>query len=205
MSRSKLIELVKAGSRKEVEELIESGAEVNQTDEQGWTALNFAAGSGDLGLVKFLVDKGADVFMVGRDLRTPYLIALAAGHAEVAKFLKEAERSSPERMPDRPDREYCKAYVLGDLLKFPGWSESRINWREKGSGLDNEEADKELNDESIVYLHQDFTVTESMWHNENVIFNDVTAEWKGFCRETLQFKAPDDFDLIATSRSASES
>lgn len=202
MSELKLIEAVKAGNRKEVERLIESGAEVNQADEQGWTPLSFAAGSGDLELVKLLSEKGADVFNAGRDLRTPYKIALAAGQEEVARFLRDIEKSSPQQVPDHPGREYCKAYFLGDLRKFPGWSESRINWKAKGHSLDNGKADQGFNEETIVYLHQDFTVTESMWHNENVIFNDVTAEWEAFCRDALQFKVPDDFDLMATSRSA---
>ncbi len=44
MSDLKLIEGAKAGNSKAVEALVESGADVNQQDKQGWTALNFAAG-----------------------------------------------------------------------------------------------------------------------------------------------------------------
>ena len=197
MSDLKLIEEAKAGNSKGVEALIESGADVNQQDEQGWTALNFAAGNGDVALVKLLVEKGADVFKVGRDQRTPYMIALAAGRAEAARFLKEAEDNSPSNAPVRPAREYCKAYHLGDLRKFAGWKEGQ-------TAPDNGDAGRGYNDETIVYLHQDFTVTESMMRNEDVIFNDVTPEWEEFCRSSLQFKVPDDFDLMATSRSAGE-
>jgi hypothetical protein len=35
-----------------------------------------------------------------------------------------------------------------------------------------------------------------MWHGENVIFNQVTTEWKEFCAVALKFKAPEDLDLI---------
>src|SRR2546421_10576648 len=113
MSDLRLIEEIKAVNTRAVEKLIESGADVNQQDDQGWTPLNFAAGSGDLALIKLLVEKGADVFRVGRDQRTPYMIALAAGRLEAARFLREVEDSSASDKPARPAREYCKAYRLG--------------------------------------------------------------------------------------------
>lgn len=203
MTDLKLIEEVKAADRKAVEALIESGADVNQQDEQGWTPLNFAAGSGDVALIKLLVDKGADVFKTGRDLRTPYMIAIAAGRVDAAKFLREIEDSSSAKRPARAAREYCKAYHLGELRTFNGWSEGGNNLKENVDGSDN--AHKGYDDETIVYLHQDFSVTESMRQNENVIFDDVTPEWEGFCRNSLQFKVPDDFDLMAASGSAGES
>jgi hypothetical protein len=52
-------------------------------------------------------------------------------------------------------------------------------------------------EEEIVFIHQDLTVTESMWHNEKVIFSDITPNWQAFCTNTLNFKVPDDLDLIA--------
>ena len=89
MSDESLIEAVKQGDAKKVEELIEGAADANMHgSEQEWTPLNFAAGQGNLEMVKLLVDVGkADVFKVGRDSRTPYKIAIAAGHAEVAHYL----------------------------------------------------------------------------------------------------------------------
>jgi hypothetical protein len=39
-----------------------------------------------------------------------------------------------------------------------------------------------------------------MWHDENVIFNHVTDEWKRFCTETLGFKVLDDLDLIVSPK-----
>ena len=85
MSDLKLIEAVKAGNANAVVELIESGADVNQQDEQGWTPLNWAAGKGDIAVLKSLLNHGADVSRVGRDERTPYMIALASGQAEAAR------------------------------------------------------------------------------------------------------------------------
>ena len=43
---------------------------------------------------------------------------------------------------------------------------------------------------------QDLTVTQSMFHNENVIMGTVTPQWRAFCTTELGFKVPDDFDLM---------
>jgi len=41
-----------------------------------------------------------------------------------------------------------------------------------------------------VFLHQDLTVTSSMWHNEDVVFDNVTPEWQEFCHTVLNFRVP---------------
>jgi len=203
MSDVQMIDAVKAGDLEIIQQLIASDIDINQQDEQGWTPLNWAAGKGDITIVNLLIEKGADVTKVGRDLRTPYMIALAAGHAEVVKLLREAERNVG--VSSQRERLYCKAYHLGDLRQFPYWAESKINWKEKGGKKesdDTESEDKEFSNDGIVFLHQDFTVTQSMWINENVIFNQVTPEWEQYCTNTLKFKVPDDLDLIASVKSA---
>jgi ankyrin repeat protein len=194
MSDLGLIDAVKNGEYATAEMLIAKGADVNQQDEQGWTPLNFAAGKGDLSMVKALVEKGADIFKVGRDLRTPYMIALAAGRVSVVKYLREVEDKFPGEKPNRPPRKYCKAYYLKDLRGYPAWSESRINWKEKKE-KDNGDVSA-FTDDSVVFIHQDLTVTESVWHNENVIFQNVDSSWEEFCADSLKFKVPDDLDLI---------
>lgn len=200
MADLSLIEAVKAGDYEKADELIKQGADVNQGDDQGWTPLNFASGKGNLPLVKLLVEKGAEIFKVGRDQRTPYMIALAAGRVSVVKYLREIEDQYPGEKPVRPERKYCKAYHLGDLRKYTGWSESRINWKEpKEKPQKNEAAeggDGKFGNDKVVFIHQDFTVTESMWQGENVIFNEVSPAWKEFCAGELKFKVPDDLDLI---------
>ena len=192
MDNVQLIAAVKDGDVAAVKGLIESGAEVCQQDEHGWTPLNWAAGKGDLEIARLLVESGADVFKVGRDQRTPYMIALAAGRVDVVKFLRQAEDDYPGEKRPRQERPYCKAYHLKDLRQFPAWSECRINWKDRpDSG-----PDRELADDSVVFIHQDFTVTESMWHAENVIFDQVNDEWKEFCSGVLNFRVPDDLDYI---------
>jgi hypothetical protein len=198
MNSQGLIDAVKTGDLQTVESLLNDGADINQGDDQGWTPLNFAAGKGDLAVVRLLVESGADVFRVGRDNRTPYMIALAAGRVDVVKYLREVEdRTDPEKAKSfRPERKYCKAYYLRDLRSFAEWSESRINWKENKDQPKNAPTVTEFTGESIVFIHQDYTVTESMWQNENVIFNQDTSEWRTFCTDTLSFKVPDDLDLI---------
>jgi len=201
-----LIEAVKAANVTLVKTLIDSGANVNQQDEQGWTPLNWAAGKGDLELVSLLIENGADVFKTGRDLRTPYLIALAAGHAEVVKYLREVESRHPGNKPIRPERQYCKAYYLKDLRKFSGWFENKINLKEESARPNPEDGNGAiLSDEDVVFVHQDYSVTHSMWQNEDVIYNKITPEWQKFCSDSLRFKTPDDLDLIVPSKQADKS
>jgi uncharacterized protein len=203
MAELQLIEAVKAANFSAIKEFIGAGGDINQQDEHGWTPLNWAAGKGNLEIVKYLCEKGADVFKTGRDLRTPYLIALAAGHAGAARYLREAEDKVEGDKPVRPERKYCKAYLLKDLRRFSGWSESKINWKEKKVDENPAGAEAEqtsFTEEDVVFIHQDYTVTQSMWHDENVLFNRVSPEWKEFCTTSLNFKVLDDLDLIVPAK-----
>jgi hypothetical protein len=204
MSVMELIQAVKEGDIVKTKELLDEGeVDVNDHgDEQEWTPLNYASGKGDINMVNLLLERGADVFITGRDQRTPYEISLAAGHVEVAQLLRDTEEKvDPKRAKSSSKRapKYCKAYYLRDLRQFSDWSESKINWKKNGSTGTDEATDESITfmDDQVVFLHTDFTVTESMWCNENVIFNEVTDDWKNFCSETLKFKIPDNFDLVA--------
>jgi ankyrin repeat protein len=190
MSELQLIDAVKTGELAKVEEVLNSGADIHQQDEQGWTPLNWAAGRGDVDMVKLLLDRGADVFRLGRDQRTPYKISLAARHTDVARLLKEKEQASNGTSGDSSPRNYAKGYLLGDFRKFSGWRAENENSRE-------------LSDSEVVFLHQDLTVTQLIWPGENVIFNQDTPEWRDFCSQQLQFEVPDDFDLIDSTQQAS--
>lgn len=187
MSDYTLFEASAAGDRAAVAQLIDAGAPVNAADEQGWSALSWAAGQGRVAIVELLLTRGADPLHTGRDERRPYDIALAAGHAEAARLLREAEAQAGGA--DRPLRPYCKAYLLRDLRRFPAWEERSGT----GDGAGNEP----LTDESVVFVHQDFTVTRSIWHGEDVLFDAVSQEWAAFCEEHLAFAPPDDLDLVA--------
>ena len=207
MSQMELIEAIKSGNRAGVAEMIEAGAEINQQDKQGWTPLNWAAGSGQLEIVELLLERGADPLAVGRDLRTPQMIALAAGHAEVVKRLRQAEADAKGGEQGSSDRKYCSALHLGDLRRYPAWSEKKLEPKKTDGKKSSEPAveNEALTDEDVVFLHQDYTVTKSMWAGEDVLFDDVTEQWKEFCNKELRFSVPDSLDLIAKPAEAAQS
>jgi hypothetical protein len=82
---------------------------------------------------------------------------------------------------------YCRAYPLSRLRQFPGWSEKAENARRVTKLVNGEtvEVARELTDADYVYLHTDFTVTDGIFIDENIIFTDVTPEWIEFCHTFL--------------------
>lgn len=179
MNEPLLIEAVKAGDVNRVQALIEDGEDLEKIDDYGWTALNWAAGRGDSVMVLLLLEAGANVVSSGRDLRTPYQIALAAAQVEVAILLQQAEQNSGIAS-ERPVRPYCKAYPVQAFDQFPYW-----------------QARQAMTDDSVVYLHQDFSVTASMWHGEDVVFDLISEDWRNYCRDQLGFHVPTDLELAA--------
>ena len=87
---------------------------------------------------------------------------------------------------------YCAAYEARNFRKFPGWTENAANVRKetKEVGGKEVEVERQLDDDSILYLHESYIVTDGIFKDENIIFEDVTDEWKRFCHETLGFEIP---------------
>ena len=83
---------------------------------------------------------------------------------------------------------HCRAYPLSQLRKFPGWIERTGQARRIRKEIDGEivEEVRTLTDEDYVYLQLDYTVTDGIFVNENVIFNEVTPEWIEFCQSVLR-------------------
>jgi len=82
---------------------------------------------------------------------------------------------------------YCKAYPLYQLRQFPGWSEKAENARTTRREVDGDivKEPRQLSDEDYVYVQRDFTVTDGIFIDENIIFNDITPEWIDYCRNVL--------------------
>ncbi len=142
-------------------------------DADGWTALDRAAGRGDVDRIRALLAGGVDPAEPGPDGRTPYEIALSAGHREAALLLRPAGG-------DHGWRPYCRAYRYEQLRAFPGWVPSAV--------------DEPAGDEAV-FLHDDLTVTRSAWPGEDVLFAGGGEQWTAFCRDALGFAVPDELDL----------
>ena len=68
---------------------------------------------------------------------------------------------------------YCKAYQVAALREFEQWASPR-----------------DLNDDDVLFLQEDFTVTDGVFLDENVVFNQITPEWETFCKTKLGFEIP---------------
>ena len=82
---------------------------------------------------------------------------------------------------------YCKAYPLYQLRQFPGWTEKPDNARIVRREVNGKtvEVARQLTDAHYVYLQTNFTVTDGIFVDENVIFSDVTPEWIAYCCSVL--------------------
>jgi hypothetical protein len=87
---------------------------------------------------------------------------------------------------------YCKAYTVRECRAFGGWSEKKENARtiKKQVGDQEIEEPRELSDDDILYLHENFNITDGIFLEEHVIFDQVTPEWIEFCQNTLHFAPP---------------
>ena len=74
------------GEVTEVEKTLANGTDVNQTDEEGYSALQAAAENGYIDVVKLLVLKGANVSYKGE--YTALQLAEMAEQAEIVDYLK---------------------------------------------------------------------------------------------------------------------
>lgn len=87
---------------------------------------------------------------------------------------------------------YSKAYPLGQLRQFSGWAERPENARRIRREVDGEivEEVRALTDQDYVYVQKNFTVTDGIFVDENIIFSDVTPEWIEFCQNVLKLGIP---------------
>lgn len=182
-AEKKVIAAAQQGDVHALQALAAGGADVNERDEQGWTALHWSAGKGDVATVSLLLEHQADVTLTGRDNRTPLMVARAAGQPDAVSILTAAEKARGVWKDPRVSKPYCKAYYGRDLARYPQWP--------KASGQGNG-AEQAVESDSILYVHQDLTVTKSVWPGENVVFKTVTPEWIQFCESELKFEIPAD-------------
>jgi hypothetical protein len=89
---------------------------------------------------------------------------------------------------------YCKAYHARSFRAFNNWTENRDQLRKTKQTEDGKEVEvpRELTDDDVLYLQENFTVTDGIFLDKNIVFDAVTPEWQAFCTETLSFELPED-------------
>ena len=87
---------------------------------------------------------------------------------------------------------YCKAYLAQQFRAYPGWQENAANVRKDKKEVEGKEVEVErtLTDDSVLYLQETYIVTDGIFKDLNIIFDQVTDEWKQYCHETLGFEIP---------------
>lgn len=87
---------------------------------------------------------------------------------------------------------YCKAYSLQKIRHFSQWAVRAKNTREEKKEVDGKqvEVSRELGDDDFLYLQENYVVTDGIFKDKNIIFDDVTPEWKEFCKNILKFEVP---------------
>jgi len=85
---------------------------------------------------------------------------------------------------------YCKAYSLKKLREFSQWTEQNENTRKEKKEVEGQEVEinRKLTDDDFLYLQENYVVTDGIFQDENVIFDNVTPEWKEFCTNVLKFE-----------------
>jgi hypothetical protein len=87
---------------------------------------------------------------------------------------------------------YCKAYLIKTLRQFGQWIEKSENTRVEKQHIDGQEVEvkRVLKDDDFLYLQENYVVTDGIFKDENIIFDNVTPEWKDFCQKNLGFEIP---------------
>ena len=97
---------------------------------------------------------------------------------------------------------YCKAYHARSFRAYNNWTENRDHLRKVKQTEDGKEVEvpRELTDDDVLYLQENFTVTDGIFLDQNLIFENVTPEWREFCADTLNFELPEDVRVDLESK-----
>mmetsp|Transcript_895 Transcript_895/g.1738 ORF Transcript_895/g.1738 Transcript_895/m.1738 type:complete len:196 (+) Transcript_895:57-644(+) len=98
------------GDMVEVLKLVSQGADLDATDDFGWTAVRFAARNGQVNVINTLIQRGCDMNKASVTGRTPLMSAVGNGHERVVELLM---RSGAD--PKAMDKDGLTAY---DIARF---------------------------------------------------------------------------------------
>ena len=85
-----ILDVAKNGDLQKLKTIVEQDIKILETkDTAGRTALHFAANSGHLEIVKYLLAKGIDINLKSSANTTPLHFAAFSGHLDIVKWLVE--------------------------------------------------------------------------------------------------------------------
>jgi hypothetical protein len=89
--------------------------------------------------------------------------------------------------------EYCKAYPVKRFRAFAGWSEdtNALRPRHDDATAATDTTTRELADDEVLFLHDNYHVTDGIFPDEHIVFAQDSPEWRAFCHEVLAFEVPD--------------
>jgi|SRR5205085_6074885 len=87
---------------------------------------------------------------------------------------------------------YCKAYHVERFRQYPGWTENLQNLRVDKQVVNGKEVETQrtITDSDHFYLQENYVVTDGIFKDTNIIFDNVTPEWIDFCQDSLKFEIP---------------
>jgi hypothetical protein len=89
---------------------------------------------------------------------------------------------------------YCKAFPLSRVEEWSEWRAKVKPHIEVARINDSDETS------AYVFIQENYTVTAGIFLDENILFDEVTPEWKDFCESTLGFR-PLEAEQVAVSKS----
>ncbi|ATX81786.1 serine/threonine-protein phosphatase 6 regulatory ankyrin repeat subunit A [Mariprofundus ferrinatatus] len=95
----------KEGDLKSLQQTLESGFEINSTDQNGNSALHYASQGAHLDVMRFLIEHGADLNLQNSRLSTP--LHLTAKNIDAIRILLEAGAD-----PNIQDADWCYPYYF---------------------------------------------------------------------------------------------
>jgi hypothetical protein len=86
--------------------------------------------------------------------------------------------------------QYCKAYPARLLRSYKHWTENSANVRKEQKVVNGDavEIGRILTDDDVLYLQESYVVTDGIFLNENIIFDQVNEEWQEYCKSVLNFR-----------------
>lgn len=81
-----LISAVQHGNIEQIDRWLDEGADINHLDRENSAPLHYAAGKGDMAVVKHLVTRGADINLRGPHKSTPLHICAEKEYTDLARF-----------------------------------------------------------------------------------------------------------------------